>query len=319
MSANVAAVIVTYNSAREIGACLRALSGVGEVVVVDNASSDDTCERAEAAAPHAQLIRNNENLGFAAAVNQGIRATSSPLVLLLNPDAVLRTPLEAMVAECLSPRAGAACGRLTDASGQPQAGFNVRSLPTPLMLAAEVLLLNRLWPSNPLNRRYRRLDFDPGRSQQVEQPAGAFLMVRRDALDKIGYLDEQFYPIWFEDVDLCLRLRRAGFTIRYTPGCVAEHEGGHSLRAMPLEQKHLAWYGNLLRYAAKHYSAAAFLGLRAAVYAGLFLRWSASVLSGDSRAQRRGYWIATKFVRSSPRQGLHTPVKVGSTAESRSS
>jgi N-acetylglucosaminyl-diphospho-decaprenol L-rhamnosyltransferase len=319
MNANVAAVIVTYNSAREIGACLRALNGVGEIVVVDNASSDDTCERAEEAAPHAQLIRNNQNQGFAAAVNQGIRATSSPFVLLLNPDAALRTTLEAMVGECLSPRVGAACGRLADAGGQPQTGFNVRSLPTPLMLTAEVLLLNRLWPSNPLNQRYRRLDFDAARSQDVEQPAAAFLMVRRDALEKIGYLDEQFYPIWFEDVDLCLRLRRAGFTIRYTPSCVAEHEGGHSLRAMPLEQKHLAWYGNLLRFARKHYSAPAFLALWATVRAGLFLRWTASVLSGDSRAERHGYWIAMKSLRSRSQQGSRAPVNVGNTAESRSS
>jgi GT2 family glycosyltransferase len=97
MSANVAAVIVTYNSGREIGACLRALHGVGEIVVVDNASSDDTCERAEEAA--VQLIRNSENLGFAAAVNQGIRATSNPCRMLLNPDTGLRTPRESRVGE----------------------------------------------------------------------------------------------------------------------------------------------------------------------------------------------------------------------------
>jgi GT2 family glycosyltransferase len=185
------------------------------------------------------------------------------------------------------------------------------------MLAAEVLLVNRMWPSNPLNRRYRRVDFDAGRSQDVEHPAAAFLMVRRDALEKIGYLDEQFYPIWFEDVDLCLRLRRAGFSIRYTPGCLAEHAGGHSLRAMPLEQKHLAWYGNLLRYAGKNYSAAAFLALSATVRAGLFLRWTASMLSSDSEAEGRGYWIAMKSLRSRSQQGSGAPVKVGNTAESR--
>ena len=102
---------------------------------------------------------------------------------------------------------GAVGGRLVDTDGRPQVGFNVRSFPTPAALACEVLLLNRVWPSNPVNRRYRRLNWDPERPQDVDQPAGAFLMVRREVLENVGLLDEDFAPIWFEDVDLCLRIR----------------------------------------------------------------------------------------------------------------
>ncbi len=296
MSASVAVVIVTYNSALEIEACLRSLDDAGEIVVVDNASQDDTCRRVQASAPRARLIRNTRNLGFAAAVNQGIRATESPLVLLLNPDAVLRSSLEPMVQEFLSPEVGVVAGQLVDPSGKPQAGFNVRAFPTPLSLAAELLLVNRLWPSNPLNRRYRRLDLDSRRRQDVDQPAGAFLMVRRDAFKQTGPLDEGFYPLWFEDVDLCLRIRKAGYTIRYVPESVAEHQGAHSLRAMPLEQKHLAWYRNLLRFSEKHYSPVACLALRMTVIAGLALRWSACMLNAERRRERQGYEAAMKHV-----------------------
>ncbi len=318
MSPSVAVVIVTHNSAGEIEACLRSLEGTGEVVVVDNASQDDTCRRVQAAAPRLRLIRNSRNLGFAAAVNQGIRATANPLVLLLNPDAVLRGSLEPMVQECLSPEVGAVAGQLVDSLGQPQIGFNVRSLPTPFFLAAELLLVNRLWPSNPLNRRYRRLDLDPSRRQDVEQPAGAFLMVRRDVLDQIGPLDEGFYPLWFEDVDLCLRIRRAGYVIRYVPGCLAEHQGAHSLRAMPLEQKHLAWYRNLLRFTEKHYSPATCLALRVTVYTGLALRWSACMLKSERRGECQGYEAAMKHMVNRRSQDS-AQVNVPTTAASRSS
>jgi GT2 family glycosyltransferase len=318
MSACVAVVIVTYNSAPEIEACLRSIEGAGEIVVVDNASQDDTCRRVKATGPHLQLIRNSRNLGFAAAVNQGIRATANPLILLLNPDAVLCSSLAPMVEACLSPEVGAVAGQLVDALGQPQIGFNVRSFPTTVSLAAELLLINRLWPSNPSNRRYRRLDLDPGREQDVEQPAGAFLMVRRDVIDRIGPLDEGFYPIWFEDVDLCLRIRRAGYAIRYVPASVAEHRGAHSLRSMPLEQKHLAWYRNLLRFTEKHYSPAACLALRATVGAGLAFRWSACMLKAERRGECQGYEAAMKHV-VTRRSRVSAPVKVPTTAASRSS
>ena len=318
MSGSVAVVIVTYNSAREIEACLRSLAGAGEVVVVDNASQDDTCQRVQTMAPQARLIRNSRNLGFAAAVNQGIQATTNPLVLLLNPDTVLRSSLEPMERECLAPEVGAVGGKLVDTLGEPQTGFNVRSFPTPFSLAAELLLVNRLWPSNPLNRRYRRLDLDAGLQQDVEQPAGAFLMVRRDVFDHIGPLDEGFYPIWFEDVDLCLRIRKAGYAIRYVPGSVAEHQGAHSLRAMPLEQKHLAWYRNLLRFTEKHYSPAACFALRVTVGAGLAFRWSACMLQAERRSECQGYEAAMKHI-VSRRSHDSAQVNVPTTAASRSS
>ncbi len=194
--------IVTYNSARQIGACLASLPDAVRPVVIDNASSDDTGAVVESGHPQARLIRNQENRGFAAAVNQGVAASDEPLILLLNPDARLAAPIDPLVEKCLAPGVGAAAGRLVDEQDRPQIGFNVRAFPTAATLAFETLGWNRIWASNPVNRRYRLRGFDADKEQDVEQPAGAFLMVRRDVLKTVGGMDEQFHPLGFEDVDL---------------------------------------------------------------------------------------------------------------------
>ena len=87
----------------------------------------------------------------------------------------------------------------------------------------------------------------------VEQPAGAFFMFRRREWERLGGFDESFWPVWFEDVDFCARLRSAGFALRYQPAACAVHQGGHSVGAIPLKFREEYWYGSLLKYAAKHY------------------------------------------------------------------
>ena len=272
----VAVVVVTDNSAEEIDNCLDSLENVAEIVVVDNGSADATTRLVAERGERVRLLANRENRGFAAAANQGVQATVSPLVLFLNPDAALVTGLEALVDEFQAPQVGAAGGRLLD-DGGTQIGFNIRSFPTPAGLAAEALLVNRLWPRNPVNRRYRGLDLDYERVQDVDQPAGAFLMARRAALEAAGGFDEWFFPVWFEDVDLCLRIRQAGYRIRYVPVCAARHRGGHAVARISVEQKQVYWYRSLLGYSDKHFSAPARWLVRAAVLLGSILRLLASV------------------------------------------
>lgn len=245
-------VIVTYHSGAEIGACLDAALGTGaEVVVVDNASRDGT--REEAARRGARVIANDENRGFAAAVNQGIRALATPLILLLNPDAVIECGVDALAQACGGPGVAAAGGMLRSADGAPQTGFMVRRFPTPAALACEALLVNRLWPRNRVNWHYRCWDLDYSRLQEVEQPAGAFLMVRRDAWEALGGFDEQYYPLWFEDVDFCKRAADCGFRLLYVPEAVAKHTGAHSIEYIGVENRPLYWYGSLLRYVTRHF------------------------------------------------------------------
>jgi len=249
----VGAVIVTHNSAEHITACLSALSGrVDQIVVVDNASDDGTADLV-AGAQRASLIANPENRGFAAALNQGIQALDTELILALNPDAIVLTSLAPLAEAFEDPSVGAAAGKLVDGSGRPQIGFNVRRFPTPASLALEALGMNRVWKKNPVNRRYRCLDLDPDRPAEVEQPAGAFLMIRRGVWQALGGWDCKFYPLWFEDVDFLKRLRSAGFRIIYEPQAVARHAGGHSVQHVDADSRILWWYGSLLRYAVKHF------------------------------------------------------------------
>jgi N-acetylglucosaminyl-diphospho-decaprenol L-rhamnosyltransferase len=281
-----AIVIVTHNSASEIGACLDAALPTGaEIVVLDNQSRDNTC--AEVQRRQVRLIANAENLGFAAAVNQGFRVTAAPFVLLLNPDAVLLTAIDPLRRQCALPGVGAAGGQLTGADGRPQAGFMVRRLPTPAALCLEVLGLNRLWPRNPVNWRFRCYDLDPREENPVavEQPAGAFLMVNRHAWESLGGFDEQFHPLWFEDVDFCYRMNALGLKVFYVPEAVAKHDGAHSIRSIRVEQRQIYWYGSLLRYAAKHYAPFARRSVCASVMIGSVFRSVSGLFSRQSLTQ----------------------------------
>ena len=247
----ITAVVVTYYSAAEIGECLDALGRYGvDAVVVDNASTDGTLEIVRSR--KVRLVANPENRGFAAAVNQGCSICETPLVLLLNPDTVLASNPRILAAAFDDPAVGAASGPLLNADGSVQAGFTVRRFPTALTLAFEVLGLNRILPSNPINRRWRCMDLDLSQPQDVEQPAGAYLMIRHAVWHALGGFDETFYPLWFEDVDFCFRLCAKRYYVRFIPSAVAKHAGAHSIRQIPVEFRLFYWYGSLLRYAAKH-------------------------------------------------------------------
>jgi len=264
-------IIVTYNSANEIGACLDAALATGaDIIVVDNASADGTVEQATRRG--VPVIANSSNRGFAGAANQGFAALSNPYLLLLNPDAVIQTSLEPLRHASDLPGSAGAAGQLVNADGSPQAGFMVRSLPTPAALILEALLLNRVWPANPVNQRYRCLGWDSSVRAKVEQPAGAFLMVLRAVWEELGGLDERFFPLWFEDVDFCYRIRDLGFSLFYIPEVVAKHTGGHSIPHLPVEMRLNYWYLSLLRYSAKHFHPFAFRAVCLAVVTGSILR-----------------------------------------------
>jgi GT2 family glycosyltransferase len=233
-----------------------------ELIVVDNASSDGTLERIRGRVD-THVIANPVNRGFAAAVNQGVASTEAGFVLLMNPDTRLLTALDGLVGAAR--QFGLAGGKLVDGDGRAQAGFTIRRFPTPAALIFETLGINRLWPSNRVNRRYRYLDRDLDQPGPVEQPAGAFLMARRDVWERLGGMDEEFYPIWFEDVDLCWRAAAAGYQVQYVPAARAAHLGGHSVHQIPAGCRAHYWCVSLLRYAAKHFRPRGYKGVCAAV------------------------------------------------------
>lgn len=280
-------VIVTYNSADVVERCLNSCAGL-PVVVVDNASEDKSCELVRRHAS-VTLIANPANYGFARAVNQGVQALDTELVLLLNPDTALQTPVAELERACLEAGAGLAAGQLQDESGQPQRGFTLRRFPTASTLVFEVLGVNRLIRSNPLNRWYRCYDVDLSQAAEAEQPPGAFLMFRREVWQRLGGFDTQFYPLWFEDVDFCKRARDLGLKIQYVPQVTAIHQGGHSIAGLEWGCREVYWYVSLLKYASKHFRPRAFRWVSAAVVLGSVFRTAAGVITRRSFRPFRVY------------------------------
>lgn len=260
MSGSTGVVIVSHNSADCIAQCIGAvLPHFQQVVVVDNDSADDSAARARAVRVPAgrtlDVWEAGRNLGFAGGVNAGVRRLGTDNVLVLNPDVFLgscETLRNALEGALYQDRTGAVAGVLRTEGQGPQTGFTVRRLPRTLDLMLEVLGVNGLWPSNRANARYRCLDLDLHSAQEIEQPAGAFLMFRREAWEELGGWDEEFYPVWFEDVDFCRRLLDSGWKIRLAPGARALHAGGHSVAKLTPSARASYWYGSLLKYSAKH-------------------------------------------------------------------
>jgi N-acetylglucosaminyl-diphospho-decaprenol L-rhamnosyltransferase len=217
-------VIVTYNSAQDIDACLSAcaLNDVGlcaEIIVVDNASADNTCAIV-AQHPGVQLIRNDSNKGFAAAVNHGIASTSSDYVLVLNPDVVVTREAVLALMETLELReeyAAVGC-RMISPSGAPQ--LSARPFPTVTTFLKRALLTNDL-----VTKLYRAREFDaqwsiaPEESSQVkivDYIIGGCMMIRRSAYTAVGPLDEKYF-LYYEDTDWCYRAHLKGWKIGYLP------------------------------------------------------------------------------------------------------
>jgi GT2 family glycosyltransferase len=297
-------IIVTHNSAEAIGACLDALAQEDcEIVVVDNASKDSTvrCVEGFVAWHEVRLLANQRNVGFAAAVNQGAQTATGDVLLVLNPDAIAEPGAVKALLRCMQvTQSSAAGGTLLESDGKPARGFVFRRLPTLANLLCESMLVNQLWPGNPVNVRYRCLDADYSQQQEVEQPAGACLAITREVWNEIGGFDEQFYPLWFEDVDLCKRLLDRGGNIIYCPAARFRHSGAHSVGQLSFREKQGFWYTNMLRYARKHFSGRQIAVLRAGIVAGMLLRSFAALLGarqGPLGETLAAYWEVVRIVR----------------------
>jgi len=256
MAIEVSILIVNWNGRALLPDCLASLpaGAMGlsyQVIVVDNASQDESVAWLESAAPQVQLIRNAANLGFARANNQALQTAQGAYALLLNNDARLRPGTLRYLHEFMEahPAVGAVSPRLVTPQSEPQA-YAFGQDPTPAYL-----LRRGLWrwlAHRPLH------DWGISRAQRVDWVAGTCLLVRRAAWESVGLLDEGFF-MYFEDNDWCLRMRRAGWEVWYMPEVEVEHLGGQSVQRNPRAQ---AAYEQSLRYFyRKHYGPLARLAL----------------------------------------------------------
>lgn len=197
------------------------------MVVVDNASHDGSADGLDAAGAGLPLtvLRNADNRGFAAACNQGAANSVADVLLFLNPDTRLSAaslaPALAYLEDPTNARVGALGIRLIDETGHTQRCC--ARAPTPARLVAQSLGLDRAFPG--LFPPHFMTEWDHADTRPVDQAMGAFLMIRRALFEELGGFDERFF-VYFDDVDLCLRVRQAGWGIVHVAGASAYHRGG---------------------------------------------------------------------------------------------
>lgn len=228
-------VIVSYNTRHVLRECLQTLYAQEgarfETLVVDNASRDGSPEMVEAEFPQVKLIRSGTNLGFAAANNAAFSHARGEFLVLLNSDAFLAPGALDLAWRKMKdhPRTGLAGARLVgrDGSWQPSA----RMFPS---------VLNDLFSLSGLSMKFRRSRLfgradrtwcDPGEPASVDWVPGAFAIIRRELLERTGYFDENFF-LYYEEVDLCRRIRSAGYAVSYWPDIVVIHLGGESSKTV---------------------------------------------------------------------------------------
>ena len=258
-------VIVSYNVRHYLEQCIvsvrRAAQGIDhQIIVVDNASHDDTVSHLSRRFKDAAItiIESRHNLGFARANNIAIRQTQSQYVLLLNPDTFVAEDSLTQVLAFMDthPKAGGVGVKMHNADGT-LARESRRSLPTPWVSLLKMLGFSRRYYMSHLSWD------EPG---QIEVLSGAFCMLRREALDQVGLLDEDFF-MYGEDIDLSFRIRRGGWENWYVPAAIV-HYKGESTQKSSYRYVHV-FYQAMLIFFRKHYSHQSFfvtIPIKLAIY-----------------------------------------------------
>jgi N-acetylglucosaminyl-diphospho-decaprenol L-rhamnosyltransferase len=294
-------IVVSWNVSNLLRCCLRSLHqslGAGplrwEVIVVDNASADDTVPMVRAEFPGVRLLVNEENPGFSAANNQGMAAGRGRYFLLLNPDTeVLDDGAALLVAFAdANPDVGVAGPMLLNPDGSVQPSR--RRLPTLATAVFESTWLER-WAPRGVLARYYVGDRPDDELQDVDWVSGAALLARRSAVEQVGGMDERYFMYW-EELDWCRRLGEAGWRVSYVPQARIVHRGGGSSEQVSA-QRHIHFQRSKLLYFRKHHGRAAAAFLRTYVlcsYGWQILLEGAKWTVGHKRSLRaervRAYW-----------------------------
>jgi N-acetylglucosaminyl-diphospho-decaprenol L-rhamnosyltransferase len=230
----VSVVIVNYKTYTELDECLESLLPAPardrEVIVVDHSSSTPELERLSAKFTEVRTAPTQDNPGFSAGINAGARLARGRHLLILNPDTRMRPgAVDAMAAYLdAHPDAAVVGARVEDPGGTVQR--SARRFPTMLTgLAGRSSLVTRLWPDNPLSRHDTLADATTTTPREVDWVAGSCMAVSADAFRRVGGMDEQFFLFW-EDADLCKRLKEVGRRTIYLPSAVVVHGVGRSRR-----------------------------------------------------------------------------------------
>lgn len=235
MKSLVSVIIVSFNVRgfleNLINSLKRALEGIeSEIIVVDNFSDDDTVEFLKRTFPDVRLIENNINVGFGRANNQGVKVSTGEYLLLINPDAIVEeNTVKEMLAFCREhPEAGASSCKVLNGDGTLQKTCR-RGFPTPWVAFTKISGLSAVFPRTRLFGRYNLTYLNPEEEHEVDAIGGSFMFIPRSVFEKVGGFDEDYF-MYGEDIDLCYRIKEAGYKVFYTPRTTAIHFKGESAR-----------------------------------------------------------------------------------------
>lgn len=253
----VSVVIVNYNVREFLRQSLLSLRKAlaelsAEVFVVDNASADGSVDMVRREFPEVQLIANRENVGFAAANNQALRQARGRFVVLLNPDTVVQEDTFVAIRDFMDTHqdTGMVGCKVLNPDGTLQLACR-RSFPTPWVAFTRLSGLSRLFPKSRWFGRYNLTYLPENEISEVEAISGSFMAVRREALAKVGMLDEAFF-LYGEDLDWCFRMRQSGWKIHYFPGTQIVHFKGESAKQSGLDNLRL-FYQAMGLFVRKHF------------------------------------------------------------------
>ena len=244
-------IIVSWNTASFLENCLISIMENPptlpfEIWVIDNASTDNSPQTVREKFPQVHLVENHKNMGFARANNQAIQRCKGKYILLLNPDTLVTSSALETLVDFLdtTPEAGAAGARILN----PDGSLQIASHPKPTLSRElwRLLHLDSLWPY----AEYPKTKWDKHQDQEVDVLIGACLLLRKDVLDQVGFLDEDYF-MYSEEVDLCYRIQRAGWRLFWVPQAEVVHFGGQSTQQVPTEM-FLNLYHGKIKFFRKH-------------------------------------------------------------------
>ena len=280
----VSALIVSYNVRELLVDCLRAFYASSDVpveaVVVDNASKDGSADAVEREFPQARVIRLPKNVGYGRANNRGLQECSGRFVLLLNPDVTVGEGCVGRLADFLlvRPDVGAVGPRILRPDGSlDRAGR--RGFPTPAAAFYRLSGLSRLFPKSRRFNRYNMGHLPEGEAHEIDSGTGACLLLRRAAVDRVGFFDPDFF-MYGEDLDLCFRLKLGGWKVLYLPTATAVHLKGQSTQQATRRMLY-EFHSAMWTFHHKHYAEDMPAFANGLVWASIWARWA--VLSARSQ------------------------------------
>lgn len=288
-SVDISVVIVGWNAKRCLALCLESLVEVPprrrmEVLVIDNASTDGSVEMIEATFPWVKLIKSGENLGFAKGNNVAIRRCQGRYIALVNPDVIVLPGCLDALADFLDqhPRVGNVGPRVFNPDMSQQS--TCRRFPTLWNNFCSATRLERVFKTSPLFAGEHMFYFPHDRTLAVEVLVGCFSMIRREAFDSVGLLDEDLF-MYGDDVDWCRRARNAGWQVVFYPGAQAIHDRGRTTAPYPVRFA-LAQQKSVLHYWSKHHGSCDVLGIRTIMLFRHLLRYGFAVASAIASSKR---------------------------------